>query len=95
VAQLETDDAGQEAEVPGQQIAEQLKVTHFECLVHACADQLQVARPEVDIWTRCRSRNAHTTTFGGRPRVLVSPALLDAEKDAQLWFAAHEVGHLR
>jgi len=68
----------------------------FEQLVHACADRLDLPRPAITVGKSQDCPNASAVGVGtGRMGIKVNPQLAAAGELTQLWFAAHEVGHLR
>ncbi len=68
----------------------------FERLAHACADRLDLPRPAITVGKPQDCPNASALGVGtGRVGIKVNPQLAAADELTQLWFAAHEVGHLR
>jgi len=68
----------------------------FERLVGACADRLDLPRPAITLGKPQDCPNASALGVGtGQLGIKVNPQLAAADELTQLWFAAHEVGHLR
>ncbi len=68
----------------------------FERLVGACADRLDLPRPAITVGEFQDCPNASALGVGtGQMGIKVNPQLAAADELTQLWFAAHEVGHLR
>ena len=68
----------------------------FGRLVHACADRLDLPRPAISVGKSQDCPNASALGVGtGQMGIKVNPQLAAADELTQLWFAAHEVGHLR
>jgi len=68
----------------------------FERLVHACADRLDLPRPAITVGKSRDCPNASALGVGtGQMGIKVNPQLAAADELPRLWFAAHEVGHLR
>jgi len=86
--------AGSDVSTPPGTVIEGLR--RFERLVDACADRLDLPRPAITVGKPQDCPNASALGVGTRQMgIRVNPQLAAADELTQLWFAAHEVGHLR